>query len=298
MISKIPKKERENELFATNTSQCEVIAESKEVKKENFTDTKVMHNSENLLTAQEEIDLAQKMRKGDKKAREKLILSNKKLVEFIAKNYADKGLEWDDLVQSGQIGLIEAVEKFNPDKGFRLSTLATWWIKKEILKNIHKNGRLIRLPEYIKEKCDKIAKAKSEYTKANGEDPSVEVLAKITGESVESVNHYITLTMPVVSIYDMLKDSDDEFCKWLKDNGDSPEEVLEKESLYECLRKSLDELDQREKQVIKLRFGLDGESPKKQQEIGDILNTTRQNVRKIEEKALKKLRYTAIIENL
>lgn len=290
MNSKSQNKDRENELKGTKTSQCGVIAEEERAKEKQIGD--------NLLTAKEEIELAQKMRKGDKQAREKLILSNYRLVEFIAKKYNDKGVEWDDLVQSGQIGLIEAVEKFNPDKGYRLSTLATWWIKKEILKNIHKNGRLIRIPEYFKEKCDKIAKAKAEYMKINGVEPSVEVLAKITGESVESVNQYITLSIPVVSIYDYLEDFDDEFCKWLKDGGDSPEEVLEKKNLYECLIKSLDELDQREKQVIQLRFGLDGEKPKTQQEIGEILNTSRQNVRKLEEKALKKLRNKAIIENL
>lgn len=290
MNSKSTIKERENELFATNTSQCGVIAEEERAKEKQIGD--------NLLTAQEEIELAQKMRKGDKQAREKLILSNYRLVEYIAKNYTDRGVEKEDLVQSGQIGLINAVEKFNPDRGYRLSTLATWWIKKEIAKSIHKNGRLIRIPEYFKEKCDKIEKAKLEYMKINGEEPSVEVLAKITGESVESVNQYITLSMRVVSIYDILKDSDDEFCKWLKDDGDSPEEVLEKENLYDCLKKSLEELDQRERRVIELRYGLDGEKPKTQQEIGEILNTSRQNVRKLEEKALKKLRNKAIIENL
>lgn len=283
-----------------NTSIYEDVAESdcQEYRLDEIDESQERIVGDKLLTAEEEKALALKIRQGDNQSRDKLILSNSKLVEFIAKKYVGRGVEYEDLVQSGQIGLIKATDKYDPDKGNRFSTCAIWWIRKEILKTLCDNGRTIRIPEHFKEKFDKVIKAKVQYEDAKGTSPSIEELIEITKESEQNIKKSLFLALPTVSIYDYIGDSDDELCAWLKDDGESPDEKMERENLYSALRKSLEQLDEREKIVIKLRFGLDGDEIKSQQSIAEILGVTRQYIRQIEDKALKKLRYPMIIESL
>ena len=290
----------ENELFAkSNTSENEVIAEDCAVdeKLDEFTD-RAQTLGDRLLSAQEEVELACKIKQGDAEAREKLILSNVRLVDFVAKQYVGRGVDYEDLVQSGNIGLITAAEKFDPDKGFKFSTCATWWIRKEILRTVHENGQTIHLPEHVKIHVDKVLKAKTEFEKRNGEEPSVEVLAKILGETAENVNKYLLLAKPIVSIYDLIGDFDGEVLELIKDESESPEDVLEKKDIYDILREAVSKLDTREQEVIRLRFGLDGGEVKTQVAIAQALSVSRQYVRKVEDKALKKLRYPTFIGKL
>ncbi len=253
-----------------------------------------------LLTAEEELDLAYKIREGDKNAKDKLVLSNLRLVYTIAKRYTGRGVEYEDLIQSGNIGLMKATEKFDPDKGFRFSTCATWWIRQAIVRTISEEGRTIRLPSYVKERVEKLGKIIATYSMENGKEPSVSYLVQAMGESEKKIKQYLLLRQNTVSVYESVGDEDESvLLDFLEaDENVRPDVLMEKDELVSLAKRTVSRLSASEQSIIRLRFGLDNDEPKTLEEIGEIFNVTRERVRQIEQKALAKLRYPSYNKEL
>lgn len=252
-----------------------------------------------LLTAEEEIQLAYKIREGNKDAKDKLVLSNLRLVHAIAKHYTGRGVEIEDLIQSGNLGLMKATEKFDPDKGFRFSTCASWWIRQAIVRTISEEGRTIRLPAYVKERVEKLGKIISAYGLEHGCDPTVGYLASAMGESEKKIAQYLSLMHKTVSVYEAVGEDDSVILDFLEADEDlRPDTLTEKKELVQLAQRALSHLTASEQSIIRLRFGLDNGDPKTLEEIGVIYNVTRERVRQIEQKALAKLRYPAFNKEL
>lgn len=253
-----------------------------------------------LLTAEEELDLAYKIREGDKDAKDKLVLSNMRLVYTVAKHYTGRGVDFDDLIQSGNIGLMKATEKFDPDKGFRFSTCATWWIKQAIVRTISEDGRTVRLPAYVKERVEKLGKIISTYSVEHGHDPEIDYLIDAMGESKKKVLQYLSLMQKTVSIYESVGEEEDSILLDFLEADESvrPDVAAEKKELISLAQRALSRLTASEQSIIRLRFGLDDDDPKTLEEIGELYNVTRERVRQIEQKALAKLRYPSFNKEL
>ncbi len=253
-----------------------------------------------LLTAEEEMALAYKIREGDKKAKEKLVLSNLRLVYTVAKRYTNRGVEFDDLIQSGNLGLMKATEKFDPDKGFRFSTCATWWIRQAIVRTISDEGRTVRLPAYVRERVEKLGKIISTYSMEYGNDPDIGYLEKAMGESRYKITQYLLLRHKPVSIYDAVGDEEDSvLLDFLEaSDGERPDVLTEKQELARLAKSAIGKLSASEQSIIKLRFGIDDDAPKTLEEIASIYSVTRERIRQIEQRALAKLRYPAFNKEL
>lgn len=246
-----------------------------------------------LLSKEEEKELAEKIADGDKKAREKLIQSNLRLVVSIAKSYQNNSIPLLDLIQEGNIGLIKAVDKFNPKLGYRFSTFATWWIKQTITKALTVQSRAIRLPHNMVEKCLKITKAKDKYFQENNQMPTTEEIAQITNieeRHIKTLENYhkevLSLDIPVdeenrVSFGDTLEDTD---------KLGSPMRNLMDEANKEIVQQVLCTLSEREKEIITMRFGLNGTDSRTLEDIGKEWGVTKERIRQIETKAMIKLR--------
>jgi len=244
-----------------------------------------------LLSKEEELELAIKAKKGDKKAREKLINCNLKLVISIALKYINSGLSIEDLVQEGTIGLIKAVDKFNPDMGTKLSTFATYWIKQSINRAIENVGRTVRIPVYLYEKINMIKKAYNQLMMMLGKEPTYKEVADFLNIPEQKVMEIILISKDSVSLSTPLyDDKGTEFGDVIESPDNLEAEVAEKTMVY-FLQNMLSsgELDEREYQVIIMRYGLNGVEPKTLENIGEKLGISREWVRKIELKALKKL---------
>ncbi len=246
-----------------------------------------------LLSKEEEKELAEKIADGDKKAREKLIQSNLRLVVSIAKSYQNNSIPLLDLIQEGNIGLIKAVDKFNPELGYRFSTFATWWIKQTITKALTVQSRAIRLPHNMVEKCLKITKAKDKYFQENNQMPTTEEIAQITNieeRHIKTLENYhkevLSLDIPVdeenrVSFGDTLEDTD---------KLGSPMRNLMDEANKEIVQQVLCTLSEKEKEIITMRFGLNGTDSRTLEDIGKEWGVTKERIRQIETKAMIKLR--------
>jgi RNA polymerase primary sigma factor len=246
-----------------------------------------------LLSKEEEKDIAEKIAAGDKKARETLIQANLRLVVSIAKGYQNNSLPLLDLIQEGNIGLIKAVDKFNPELGYRFSTFATWWIKQSITKALTIQTRAIRLPHNMVEKCLKINKVKEQYFQENKEMPTVEEIAAITcidEKHIRTLEKYhkdvLSLDIPVddenkISLGDTLVDND---------NIGSPMKNLMLEANREIVQQVLNTLSDKEKEIIIMRFGLNGTNSRTLEDIGREWGVTKERIRQIETKAMIKLR--------
>ena len=246
-----------------------------------------------LLTSEEEIDLATKMAAGDPAAKKRLSEANLRLVVSIAKRYVGRGMQFLDLIQEGNLGLIKAVEKFDHTKGFKFSTYATWWIRQAITRAIADQARTIRIPVHLVETINKVKQVSSQLLHKNGHEPSAEEIAAELDMPVDKVREIMRVAQEPVSLETPIGEEEDSHLGDFIQDEDAPAPadaaslILLKEQLSEVLQS----LTPREEKVLKLRFGLEDGRSRTLEEVGKEFNVTRERIRQIEAKALRKLRH-------
>lgn len=245
-----------------------------------------------LLTADEELELAQRKADGDEAAKERLIEANLRLVVSIAKRYTGRGMSFLDLVQEGNLGLIKGVEKFDYTKGYKLSTYATWWIRQSVTRALADQARTIRVPVHMVETINKMSKMQRKLTLELGYEPSVAELAEALDMTEDKVMEIMQIAREPASLETPIGEEDDSnLGDFVADsNVVTPEGNVESVMLREHIDALLGDLKERERQVIVLRFGLEDGHPRTLEEVGKEFNVTRERIRQIEAKALRKLR--------
>jgi RNA polymerase nonessential primary-like sigma factor len=251
-----------------------------------------------LLTAEEEIHLGRLVQQGDQPARQRMIESNLRLVVKISRKYMNRGLPMLDLIEEGNLGLIRAVEKFDPEKGFRFSTYATWWIRQTIERAIMNQTRTIRLPIHIIKEMNIYLKKARELSQELDREASAEDVAQVTGKPVEVIEKMFRMHADKTSSLDVSvsKDTDQQLLDTVADeDAKEPTDILQSEEIRDNLDQWLEMLSDRQREVISRRFGVRGHHPSTLEQVASEMGVTRERVRQVQMSALKSLR--SILEN-
>jgi len=245
-----------------------------------------------LLVAAEEVDLAQRIEKGSKAARKKLTQSNLRLVVSLAKKYVGKGMSFLDLIQEGNRGLMRAVEKYDWRRGYKFSTYATWWIRQAITRAIADQARTIRIPVHMVETINKVIRTQRKLMQELGRDPLVEEIGEEVGLSGDRVREIFKLAQETTSLEKPVGEEEDSFLgDFIASDLPTPYDTASKQMLKENIEEVLHTLSEREAKVLKMRFGLDGYKPMTLEEVGREFGVTRERIRQIEAKAIRKLKH-------
>ena len=246
-----------------------------------------------LLTSEEEIELAIRISENDQEAKKRLSEANLRLVVSIAKRYVGRGMQFLDLIQEGNLGLIKAVDKFDYTKGFKFSTYATWWIRQAITRAIADQARTIRIPVHMVETINKVKKTNSQLLHENGRDPTAEEIAEKLDMPVEKVREILRVAQEPVSLETPIGEEEDSHLGDFipDDDAQAPVDAASMALMREQLAEVLKTLTPREARVLSLRYGLEDGNPKTLEEVGKEFNVTRERIRQIEAKALRKLRH-------
>ena len=303
-IEVVTEEESSSEGGASQEKEPVILSDEDITKDVNINDPVRMYLKEigriSLLSSEEELDISMRIANGDEDAKNLLAESNLRLVVSIAKRYVGRGLLFLDLIQEGNIGLMKAVEKFDYGKGYKFSTYATWWIRQAITRALADQARTIRVPVHMVETINKMARIQRQLTLELNREPSEEELAEKMGVTVEKVREVMKISQEPVSLETPIGEEDDSHLgDFLKDETSmSPEEYTTNEILKEEIKSVLMTLQEREQEVLELRFGLIDGTCHTLEEVGKRFNVTRERIRQIEAKALRKLRHPSRAKKL
>ena len=247
--------------------------------------------SKPLVKPEEETELFKRIKEGDEVAKQEAIERNLRLVVSIAKRYKGRGLSFLDLCQEGNLGLMKAIDKFDYTKGYKFSTYATWWIRQSVTRACSDYGRTIRIPVHLHETMNRVGAMQRKLTMSLGHEPDVHELAEALDMPVEKVLEVLNLSLLPASLDTPIGEEDDSLLgDFVADKGKTPEEHAVETSLQESVKQALEKLTDREREVLVLRFGLDGNKPQTLQEVGESFGVTRERIRQIEAKGIRKLK--------
>jgi RNA polymerase primary sigma factor len=278
----------------------EIVAEAREISTDSLQLFLKDIGKVDLLTAAQEVELAKRIERGDHGAKQEMVEANLRLVVSIAKRYRNQGLPFLDLIQEGTIGLVRAAEKFDWRKGYKFSTYATWWIRQAVARALADKARTIRMPVHVVEKLNKIVRTERKLRAEKGREPLVEEIALDLDMTVEEVESIRRTSQTPVSLEKPVGDEEEsEFGQFIEDDSTPlPDEAADTAFRAEALAKCLSSLSYRERRVLELRYGLNGEQPCTLDEVGRAFEVTRERIRQIENQGLKKLRALADSQKL